>query len=64
MVGCYNGLQVSCFGDFEKFVFISIYCVSALSLHIESTDSMISTTIYNHVWLCIELSDIGISYRD
>jgi len=27
--------------DFEKFVCISIYCVSALSLHIESTDSMI-----------------------
>ena len=40
-VGCYNGLRVSCFGDFEKFVCISIYCVSALSLHIESTDSMI-----------------------
>jgi len=31
---------MSCFGDFEKFVCISIYCVSALSLHIESTDSM------------------------
>jgi len=41
MVGCYDGLQISCFGDFEKFVCISIYCVSALSLHIESTDSMI-----------------------
>ena len=40
-VECYNGLKVSCFGDFEKFVCISIYCVSALSLHIESTDSMI-----------------------
>ena len=40
-VGCYNGYIVSCFGDFEKFVCISIYCVSALSLHIESTDSMI-----------------------
>ena len=40
-VRCYNGLKVSCFGDFEKFVCISIYCVSALSLHIESTDSMI-----------------------
>jgi len=39
-VGCYNGLKVSCFGDFEKFFCISIYCVSALSLHIESTDSM------------------------
>ena len=34
---------ISCFGDFEKFVRISIYCVSALSLHIESTDSMIWT---------------------
>ena len=40
-VGCYNGLRVSCFGDFEKFVCISIYCVSALSLHIESNVSMI-----------------------
>ena len=40
-VGCYNGLKVCCFGDFERFVCISIYCVSALSLHIESTDSMI-----------------------
>jgi len=27
-----------------KFVCISIYCVSALSLHIESTDSMIIRT--------------------
>ena len=34
MVGCYNGLQVSCFGDFEKFVCITIHCVSAPSLHI------------------------------
>jgi len=41
MVGCYNGL-VCCFGDFEKFVYISLYCVSALSLHIESTNSMIT----------------------
>ena len=40
-VGCYNGLKVCCFGDFERFVCNSIYCVSALSLHIESTDSMI-----------------------
>jgi len=40
MVGCYNSLYVSCFGDFEKFVCISLYCVYALSLHIESTDSM------------------------
>ena len=40
-VGWYNGLEVSCFGDFEKFVCVSIYCVSALSLHIESTNSMI-----------------------
>ena len=46
-VGCYNGLQVSCFEDFDKFVCISIYCVSALSLHIESTDFM----IHNHLWL-------------
>ena len=30
----------SCFGDFAKFICISVYCVSALSLHIESTDSM------------------------
>ena len=27
--------------EIEKFACISIYCVSALSLHIESTDSMI-----------------------
>ena len=40
-VGCYNGLQVNCFGDFEKFFCISIYCMSTLSLHIESTNSMI-----------------------
>jgi len=26
MVGCYNGLQVSCFGDFEKFVLAYIAC--------------------------------------
>ena len=44
-VGCYNGLKVSCFGDFERFVCISIYCVSTLSLHIESTNSMISHTM-------------------
>jgi len=31
--------------DFEEFVCISIYCVSALSLHIESTDSMMSLNI-------------------
>jgi len=30
--------------EIEKFVCISIYCVSALSLHIESTDSMIRRT--------------------
>ena len=44
-VGCYNGLKGSCFGDFERFVCISIYCVSALSLHIESTDSMIQICV-------------------
>jgi len=48
-VGCYNGLQVSCFGDFEKLFCISIYCVSALSLHIESTDSM----IYSYQAVCL-----------
>ena len=46
-VGCYNGLYVSCFGDFEKFVCISIYCVSALSLRIESTESMTNVTSHN-----------------
>jgi len=30
------------FGDFENFVCISIYYISVLSLHIESTDSMIN----------------------
>ena len=32
IAGCYNGLQVSCFWDFERFIY-----ASALSLHIEST---------------------------
>ena len=36
-----------CFGNFEKFVCINIYCVSALSLHIESTDSMIQMLAQN-----------------
>ena len=34
-------IEIVRIGDFEKFVCISIYFVSALSLHIESTDSMI-----------------------
>jgi len=37
------------FGDFEKFVCISIYYVSALSLHIECTDSMIKHA-FGHTW--------------
>ena len=45
-VRCYNGLYYVSFGDFEKFVCISIYCVSALSLHIESTDSMIAPSVH------------------
>ena len=36
--------------DFEKFVCISIYCVSALSLHIESTDSTTDSMMkFTHV---------------
>jgi len=42
-VGCYNGLWVSCFGDFEQFVYIACprypYTWSLLTLW--STDSMI-----------------------
>ena len=56
-VGCYNGLWVSCFGDFEKFVCISIYCVSALSLHIESTDSMIVSCPDPTFSMCCGLSE-------
>ena len=41
--GVITAHNLSCFGDFEKFVFISIYCVSALSLHIDSTNSMIGS---------------------
>ena len=37
-------LQVSCFWDFERFSCISIILRSALSLHIESINSMIAMT--------------------
>ena len=64
-VGCYNGLQVSCscFGDFEEFVCISIYCVSALSLHIESTDSMIPTLWWVSLNVDITWENQPINYR-
>ena len=35
--------KLAFFGDFEKFACISVYCVSGLSLHIDSTDSMIES---------------------
>ena len=39
----------SCFGDFEKFVCMYMYCMSVLSLHIESTDSMIVPTMCTYL---------------
>jgi len=54
MVGCYNSLYVSCFGDFERFFFgISIYYVFTLSLHIESTDSVIHFA-YKHTGVTLQ----------
>ena len=41
LVCCYKGLEDNGFWDFERFV---IYCISMLSLHMESINSMIRVT--------------------
>ena len=67
MVGCYNSLLVSCFFVILRDFCISIYYVSMLSLHIESTIFMMNDNVQwnqsnlflydelscNHLLLCV-----------
>ena len=42
IVCCYKSFQILMFWDFERFYCIILYCVFMLSLHVESTDSLIT----------------------
>jgi len=42
IVCCYKSFQILLFWDFERFYCIILYCVFMLSLHVKSTDSLIT----------------------